>query len=156
MQNQRLHQKRYGQLCGLCFSYRTSLTWDEACKLGPANFFDLRLTETSWKGKISIKGNVKSCATETIHAVDRRAGKQIFRKVSRGPQAGHEPAYVHLQKHRPIVCQAALQEVLPAGQGRVSSANHWWGHIWHAASSSRLSSLVHQRPDTLIELHRNE
>lgn len=63
----------------------------QACKLGPANFFDLRLTETFWKGKISIKGNVKFCATEPIYAVDRLAGKQIFRKVSRRPQDGYEP-----------------------------------------------------------------
>jgi len=37
-----------------------------------------------------MKGNVRSCMREPAHAVDRVAGKQLFRKGSRGPQTQHE------------------------------------------------------------------
>lgn len=81
MQNQRLQQMKNSKPCGFSICFGTFFTYVDACKLGPANFFHHRLTEISWS---SMKGNVKSCVKEPIHAVDSLAEKQLFRKGSRG------------------------------------------------------------------------
>ena len=52
-----------------------------------------------------------------------------------------------------MVSWAALDTVLPAGQGRWSfpSTQHWWGHTWSAGSSSGLSSTRERQ--TYLRVH---